>query len=60
MVLEHVSASVLWCRYNFLALMAPVDNQMLEFKIPNLTREQEWRVQVTTYYGASTVSIAGA
>lgn len=40
-----------------MALMAAVDGQMLEYKIPNLPREQEWRVQVATYYGASTVSI---
>lgn len=49
---------VLDCRYNFLALLASVDGRMLEYKIPNLPQDLKWRLQVTTYYGASTVRIS--
>eukprot|EP00803_Ostreobium_quekettii_P001166 evm.model.scf_1801.5 EVM.evm.TU.scf_1801.5 scf_1801:27677-30816(+) len=50
---------VLDCRYNFVALLAPVDGRMLEYKIPNLPPDLKWRVQVATYYGESAVRIAG-
>ncbi|CAD7698573.1 unnamed protein product [Ostreobium quekettii] len=51
---------VLDCRYNFVALLAPVDGRMLEYKIPNLPPDLKWRVQVATYYGESSVRISSA